>query len=118
MVQLGIGNSRMKDFFDLRFLARTFEFDGDVLTKAIAATFARRGTSISKEEPLAFTAAFVEDRQKKAQWSAFLKRSNVGEPPLTLAAVVAEIRAFLDRPLEALRVCRAFTASWSARVWR
>jgi hypothetical protein len=29
MVQLGIGNSRMKDFFDLRFLARTFEFDGD-----------------------------------------------------------------------------------------
>src|SRR6185295_7741842 len=33
MVQLGIANSRMKDFFDLSFLARNFEFDGELLTK-------------------------------------------------------------------------------------
>ena len=69
MVQLGIANSRMKDFFDLSFLARTFEFDGTVLTKAIVATFARRGTSIPVEEPLAFTKTFAEDPQKKAQWT-------------------------------------------------
>jgi len=43
-VQLGFANSRMKDFFDLRFLARSFEFDGSLLSAAIAATFARRGT--------------------------------------------------------------------------
>jgi hypothetical protein len=44
MVQLGIANSRMKDFFDMRFLAGSFEFDGALLTMAIAATFKRRGT--------------------------------------------------------------------------
>src|SRR5260221_14742187 len=72
MVQLGIANSRMKDFFDLRFLARTFEFEGALLTKAISATFTRRATSIPIDEPVAFTETFTEDPQKKAQWTGFL----------------------------------------------
>lgn len=50
MVQLGIANSRMKDFFYLRFLARSFEFDGGLLTAAIAATFKHRKTSIPADE--------------------------------------------------------------------
>jgi len=41
MVQLGIANTRMKDFFDLDFLGRSFEFDGPVLTHAIRETFKR-----------------------------------------------------------------------------
>ncbi|MET0594964.1 MAG: nucleotidyl transferase AbiEii/AbiGii toxin family protein, partial [Polyangiaceae bacterium] len=117
MVQHGIGNSRMKDFFDLRFLARTFEFDGDSLAKAIAATFARRGTPLPDDEPLAFTPIFTDDPHKLVQWSAFLKRSNVGEPTLTLSSVVAEIRAFLRPPLEALCAGKSFAGSWSEGGW-
>ena len=44
MVHLGMLNSRMKDFFDVWFLARTFSFDGAALADAIRATFERRGT--------------------------------------------------------------------------
>ena len=44
MVHLGIANSRMKDFFDVWFLAQTFAFDGTVLNAAIRATFERRDT--------------------------------------------------------------------------
>jgi predicted nucleotidyltransferase component of viral defense system len=46
MVKLGIANSRLKDFWDLRFLANKFEFDGEVLQQAITATFARRRTKL------------------------------------------------------------------------
>jgi hypothetical protein len=117
MVFLGIANSRMKDFFDLSFLARTFEFDGDLLTKAIANTFATRETPIPNEEPVAFTPAFAEDQQKKAQWTGFLKRSGVMEATLTLSSVVAEIRAFLNPPLTALRGGVRFTQAWSRGAW-
>jgi Nucleotidyl transferase AbiEii toxin, Type IV TA system len=46
MVMLGRANSRMKDFYDIRILARSNEFDADRLARAIAATFARRRTEI------------------------------------------------------------------------
>lgn len=41
MVQLGIANSRMKDFYDVWTLARQFDFDGNGLCEAIRATFQR-----------------------------------------------------------------------------
>jgi predicted nucleotidyltransferase component of viral defense system len=44
MVQLGIANSRMKDFYDIVVLSRMFEFDGQLLVQAIRATFERRKT--------------------------------------------------------------------------
>lgn len=118
MVQLGIANSRMKDFFDLQFLARSFEFDGDVLTKAIAATFKRRETAVPDNEPVAFTATFTEDAQKKAQWTGFLTRSGVADTKLDLAAVVADIRGFLLEPLEAVRAGAAFRKTWSKGAWK
>lgn len=47
MVQLGLANSRMKDYYDLWVLMREFEFDGELLRKAIAATFSRRKTPLT-----------------------------------------------------------------------
>jgi len=55
LVSLGIRNSRMKDFFDLWIMAKTFDFDGSILAAAIGATFARRQTAIPSEKPVAFT---------------------------------------------------------------
>ena len=39
MVKLGIGNSRMKDFWDVNYLIGKFEFDGMILQAAIGTTF-------------------------------------------------------------------------------
>lgn len=53
MVELGIANSRKKDFFDLWSLGRQFEFDGDTLSQAIRGTFERRRTPIPSALPVA-----------------------------------------------------------------
>ena len=45
MVNLGIANSRMKDFWDFRLMIEEFEFDGAILQRALSATFERRNTN-------------------------------------------------------------------------
>ena len=48
MVKLGELNSRMKDFFDIWLLSRSFDFDGPRLCEAIEKTFKRRGTRFAR----------------------------------------------------------------------
>jgi hypothetical protein len=45
IVSLGMLNSRMKDFFDIWFLARIFQFDGRALSNAMRATLGGAGYS-------------------------------------------------------------------------
>lgn len=94
MCQLGLANSRMKDFYDLAVLARTFEFDGRILIKAVRTTFSRRGTPLPEVEPVALTAIFHDDAAKRRQWRAFLKKAQ-GTDLGDLPAVIAEVRAFV-----------------------
>lgn len=93
MVALGRANSRMKDFYDIWILSRSFSFDDDRLARAIAATFARRGTAIPTEPPDALTPAFAADEQKQRQWRAFVEDLSVN--PGELGDVVGELRVFL-----------------------
>lgn len=95
MVALGRANSRMKDFYDIWVLRRSFDFDDDRLPRAIAATFARRGTPIPQKLPDALTPAFASDREKQRQWSAFV--AEVAKDPGTLADVINELADFLMR---------------------
>lgn len=93
MVMLGRANSRMKDFYDIWVLARSTEFAGSVLPRAIRATFARRGTAIPTDPPDALTAAFAEDATKQQQWVSFVE--NVAVQPGSLAEVIKDLSAFL-----------------------
>jgi predicted nucleotidyltransferase component of viral defense system len=93
MVALGRANSRMKDFFDVWLLSRNYQFEGDVLARAIAATFARRKTAIPAETPVALTQEFAEDPAKRRQWLAFAEGIEAKVP--SLAEVVRELEAFL-----------------------
>jgi Nucleotidyl transferase AbiEii toxin, Type IV TA system len=93
MVVLGHANSRMKDYYDIWMLSRSYEFNGDALARAIAATFARRKTDIPAKPPDGLTLAFAEDPDKKEQWTAFAKE--VAANPDSLATVVEDISKFL-----------------------
>lgn len=104
IVNLGMANSRMKDYFDLRALAAEAAMDADALTRAIAATFARRGTTLPTEMPLGLSAEFAEDRVKRTQWRAFLRKNRLRAP--SLADVVREVREFVALPLQAARAAR------------
>jgi len=114
MVVLGMVNTRMKDFYDLWSLSRLFTFDGELLARAIQATFERRKTKIPVEAPLALTKAFTEDRGKTAHWKAFLKGMGFAEIETDLSEIVDDLRAFLLPPLQAAGGMALFRSVWLA----
>jgi Nucleotidyl transferase AbiEii toxin, Type IV TA system len=96
MVKLGIANSRMKDFHDLRSLAELFAFEGKILSEAIRRTFERRKTPMpAVETPIIFTSEFFDNEAKKGQWNAFVSKNKQYVPPMTLQEVVAAIERFV-----------------------
>ncbi|HYM77071.1 MAG TPA: nucleotidyl transferase AbiEii/AbiGii toxin family protein [Candidatus Dormibacteraeota bacterium] len=95
MVVLDIRNSRMKDFYDIWFMANTWTFDRAYLRRAILASFERRGTAIPMELPFALTSEFLNDPQKNQQWAAFVSRLNPGDKAPSLEEVGAILRTFL-----------------------
>lgn len=97
IIVLGMANSRMKDYFDLYMLAREGATDVAVLAKAIAATFERRRTARPSTLPIGLSDEFAQDRDKQAQWAAFLKRNRLKAP--SLDEVVREVRRLVGGPL-------------------
>ncbi len=112
MVTLGMGNSRMKDFYDLFVLARDFDFGGDDLSLAIRSTFERRQTPIRGEPPLGLTAEFHDDASKRIQWRSFLRKNRLEDGDLDLALVAKAIRRFILPATEALADALPFGRFW------
>jgi predicted nucleotidyltransferase component of viral defense system len=119
MVKLGMANSRMKDFFDLAELARSFVFSGAVLRDAIAATFKRRRTTIPTELPIALTDSFANDGSKLMQWRAFVSRNGLEERGGEIGQLVGELAGFLAPPMIAAAKGATFERRWKAGgPWR
>jgi len=113
MTKLGMANSRMKDFYDVWSLSKMFCFDGEVLSQAIAATFARRDTLIPSTLPLALTPTFSGDQDKQRQWQAFIRKGKLQAGELTLEAVIEVLQGFLLPPTQALDRGEAFSSNWN-----
>jgi hypothetical protein len=119
MVKLGIANSRMKDFYDVVIMSRTFAFDGDELVRAIRATFERRGTALPESLPLALTDDFAVDATKLAQWAGFVRKVGASTELRHFGEVVREARQFLAEPLAACGARAAWSYKWPASgPWR
>ena len=119
MVMLGIANSRMKDFYDLWVLARQFEFQGPLLSRAIQATFARRRTAVPVAVPVALSSEFVQDRAKQTQWRAFVGRGKLDTGEAGLEEVVDALRSFLMPLAEAVASGHVLDMKWpAAGPWR
>jgi hypothetical protein len=101
IVSLGMANSRMKDYFDLRALAREGVLDARQLGDAIAATFQRRQTLVPENMPHGLSDEFAHDAIKQAQWKAFLSKNRLDAP--TLEAVIEEVCDFVKEPLRLAR---------------
>ncbi|MDP9175716.1 MAG: nucleotidyl transferase AbiEii/AbiGii toxin family protein [Planctomycetota bacterium] len=117
IAKLGMLNTQFKDYYDLRYLAERFEFDGPVLIEAIAATFERRGTPLPPALPAGLGVAFATDPVKQTQWAAFRRR----QPEQTLRDlpdVIAEIKNFIEPPLLATTRRQPFLDKWNiSRGW-
>lgn len=112
MVGLGVTNSRMKDFFDIAVLARTFAFEGGRLARAIQATFDRRKTSLPLKVPPALVDEFAQDPLKRTQWEVFLRKGGVDPSGERLEAAVRSIRGFVMPAVRAVAHRKEFHATW------
>lgn len=118
MVTLGIGNSRMKDFWDVNYLLEKFEFDGKVLQKAITATFKNRETDFPKELPLALTDEFATNSAIVLRWNGFIKRNKISKNA-DFSKIIENLRSFYEPIIEANRTNSEFSKTWiGEQNWR
>lgn len=87
---LGMSNTRLKDYFDLKVLFDDGGLDPLELQDAIKATFRRRQMPMPTALPAGLSDAFASDAAKRTQWNAFLKKNRLDA--LALAEVVAGLR--------------------------
>ncbi len=111
-VNLGLLNSRMKDYFDFWVIGHQFAFDGEVMATTIRNTFSRRGTPVPIDAPAGFSEAFWVEASKQAAWRAFWKKSVVQNPMLGMETVVSFAASFLLPPAFAAAQGQPFTRSW------
>ena len=90
-------SSRMKDYYDLFFLANRFEFDTDLLAEAMRKTFANRGREFTMER-FDTVCGFASDAAMHLKWKAFTRK--IHEEDLSLEAVLDTVRAFLTEPMK------------------
>ena len=102
---------RMKDFYDIYYLARTFDFDGNKLQTAIFGTLQHRGThyDIDSFERIVRLSA---DSEMQKRWKFFLK--NINNEMLELSEVINEIQVFLEPVFDAITSETEWLAKWNS----
>jgi hypothetical protein len=112
MVVLGERNSRIKDFFDIYYLAGHFEFDRVVLGTALRQTFARRSTPVPLDLPIALTPAYWANPTRPAQVRAFSRRAGVDVPDNFATECARLLVDFLSPLLADLRTPESEPGKW------
>lgn len=115
---LGLENGRMKDLFDIAYLADTMEFEASTLGRAIRATFERRQTEWPDSTPVALTDEFHENDLVATRWKAFVRRNGIQSPYDHLPTVIHRIERFLSPVLETARTTVPSQARWHQGDWR
>lgn len=105
---LGMTNSRLKDYFDLAVLLDRETLDAEILARAIAATFVRRGMAVPTAPPIGLTEEFATDPSRQAIWHAFIRKNGLAHQGL--ADTVSTLRCALEPALQ-----RAVTLSDQTR---
>jgi hypothetical protein len=113
IVNLGLTNSRMKDYYDIWLLSQQFDFDGANLVRAIEATFSRRRAVLPNKLPIGLSIEFVSDAGKLSQWDGFVRRSRLDTKEINLEAVVKVIADFMMPPSIAAAEGKAFLLRWT-----
>lgn len=105
--------SRMKDFYDIEYLSRTFDFDGRKLQTALRVTLQNRGTAYERDS-FDRILALADDREMQIKWRYFLK--TLGNPDIGFPHIMAGLQAFLEPVWKALVSDREWTAAWDCRT--
>lgn len=111
-------NSRMKDYYDLWLVSRTFEFESSSLQKAIEITFNKRNTDLPTERPIGLTVEFSESNQ--SSWENFLEKSGLDLDEIgDFDQVIKRIWDFLQNPLQTSLDGKLSSRKWHpAKGWK
>lgn len=104
-------SSRMKDYYDIYYIANKFNFDGTVLTEALKKTFANREHSFTVEQ-FEQVIGFADDDTMQKKWKAFVRKIDAKTDDYSM--VLKVIKAFLAEPFAAVAENTSFTAHWTA----
>ena len=115
LVKLNILTSRMKDIYDILFLASHQPFGMHLLHKAIVKTFNRRGTPIEERRSI-FTREFKSSKEKQTQWTAFLKRSRL-ESYRTFDEAINRLELFLEPACSQKLFSSGDQFRWNPEKW-
>ena len=107
---------RMKDFYDIYYLSRTFDFEGAKLQAAVFETLQRRGTPYDRDS-FKRVVALADDEDMQKRWKFFLK--TIKDNTLEFSFVIAEIQTFLEPVLDAIVNEKEWQNIWksNARKW-
>ena len=117
MVERGLGNSRVKDYFDLYYIRENLTLNGEQLRQAIKATFDQRGTLLDfNTDPVGLTAQYTESNpSREKQWQKMVKQSGTNYP-LPLEKVVPKIAEFVMPVAKAAATDTEFKLTWSPQI--
>jgi len=115
MIEIGLANSRMKDYHDIWMLLRTLEFDGQDLADAMRATFERRETELPSEIPAELTLEYTGQPATSRMWDTYRKGfpDPVMDLPEDLQDVADAIAAFVMPASAAASSGVAFGKTWT-----
>lgn len=105
-------SSRMKDYYDIYYLANKFDFDGKVLTEALRKTFANREHNFTIEQ-FEQVMGFDYDEAMQKKWKAFVRKIDIKTDDYS--TVLKTIKSFLTKPFMAAVESREFTDNWTAQ---
>ncbi|EOS37710.1 hypothetical protein C808_03690 [Lachnospiraceae bacterium M18-1] len=103
-------SSRMKDYYDIYYLANKFDFDGATLTEALRKTFENRGHTFTAEQ-FEQVMAFDSDDAMQKKWKAFVRKIDTKTDDYN--TVLKVIKNFLVLPFLSAIKETEFTEKWS-----
>jgi len=115
LVKLNFLTSRMKDVYDILFLALHESFSLATMSEAILATFRRRLTPLGDRKVI-FGEEFKNQKEKEDQWAAFLKRNRL-ESGEAFSATMEKIELFLE-PACSMDAANKDDLVWNPETWK
>lgn len=104
-------SSRMKDYYDIYYLANKFDFDGKTLSEALSKTFANREHKFTFEQ-FEQVIGFGDDVAMQKKWKAFVRKIDTKTDDYS--TVLKTIKIFLTKPFMAAVNEDEFIEKWSA----
>lgn len=104
-------NSRMKDFYDIYYLSRKFNFNGSEVLSAIKATFKTRNTPYT-EKTFQDILEFKNNSEMNSRWMQFLKRLKLDV--ISFDEVINQIDIFITPIWNSIITSKDFNKNWNS----